>query len=290
MAAMARMRCGIPAMELAGGDVLLHAERYATCLDGGVLIAVSRSGSTSEILLAVEKLKSLGCRFKLVSLTCVQNSKLSALSDMSLEMPWAFDKSVCQTRTVSCLYFAFAYCLAIQLKDQALLDDLRWIAANGLSYAHDIEATAKDIAALPWTHAVVLGDAEICGLCEEGALAFKEICQLPSNYYHLLDSRHGPMVLFNEKTLILAVLSDCSDYELDFIRDVVKKGSTAVVWTDNTPVQIDGVKSISAGRPLSHIARGLPFIMLCQLITYFKSFHSGANPDAPDGLDAWISL
>lgn len=34
------------------------------------------------------------------------------------------------------------------------------------------------------------GDAELCGICEEGALTFKEICQVDSNYYHLLDARH----------------------------------------------------------------------------------------------------
>jgi len=289
MATMTRMHTGISAVALAGGDLLIHAERYAASLEGCLLVAVSRSGSTSEILRAVEILKTLGCGFTLGVLTCVEDSPLSRIGDVVLEMPWAFDNSVCQTRTVSCLYFAYAYGLAVLNKDEALLSGLRAFPSDGHAFAQRVENLTKDIAALPWTHSVVLGDAEIGGICEEGALAFKEICQLPSNYYHVLDARHGPMVLFGEETLILAALSG-SDYELRFIEDMVKKGSAVVTFTDDDPVAIDGVRAIAYGKALHPIVRGLPFVLLCQLVTYYKSFHSEADPDAPKGLDAWIKL
>lgn len=289
MATMTRMHTKTFAVALAGGDLMINAERYAASLDGGLLVAISRSGSTSELLRSIERLRELGCRFTLCTLTCVEDSPLSKLSDMAFEMPWAFDNSVCQTRTVSCLYFAYAYALALLMKDEALLSDLRAFARDGMAFAHRIESLTTDVAALPWTHAVVLGDAEIGGLCEEGALAFKEICQLPSNYYHILDSRHGPMVLFGEETLILAAMTG-SDYELQFVGDMVKKGCAIMTFTDETPVAVEGVRSVVFGKALHPIARGLPFILLCQLIAYYKSFHSGANPDLPEGLDAWIKL
>ena len=37
-------------------------------------------------------------------------------------------------------------------------------------------------------------------IASEGALAFKEIARIPSISYHLLDVRHGPMVLIDDKT------------------------------------------------------------------------------------------
>lgn len=289
MAAMTRMHTGISAVALAGGDLLVNAERYAASLDGCLLVAVSRSGSTSEILRAIEILQTSGCRFTLCVLTCVENSPLSTVGDVVFEMPWAFDRSVCQTRTVSCLYFAYAYSLAVLNKDELLLSDLRSIAMDGSDFAYYAEDFATEIAALPWNCSVVLGDAEIGGLCEEGSLAFKEICRVPSNYYHFLDARHGPMVLFGKETLVLAAMSG-SHYELEFLRDMTRKGCTIVALSDNVPVELECVLSISYGKTLHPIARGLPFILLCQLITYYKSFHSGTNPDAPDGLDAWIKL
>lgn len=39
----------------------------------------------------------------------------------------------------------------------------------------------------------------MCGIAEEGALAFTEIAMLTGRYFHLLDYRHGPIVISGEK-------------------------------------------------------------------------------------------
>jgi fructoselysine-6-P-deglycase FrlB-like protein len=289
IADMARMRAGVPAAALAAGDLLLNAERYAALLDGAAVLVVSRSGSTSEILLATERLRALGCRFSLLSIACVSDSPLAAISDYTLEMPWAFDRSVCQTRTVACMYYAFARVLAKWLGDAPLLADLEAVAEMGPAFAGRAEPVLAELAARPWTHAAVLGDAELAGLAEEGALAFKEICQLPSNHYHLLDARHGPMVLFGDKTLILAAVGEGGPYAADMLRDLAQKGSTVVAFADGD-IGFQGGTAIAFGRKLSHIARGLPFLLLCQLLACFKAASTGADPDAPTGLRPWIEL
>jgi len=50
------------------------------------------------------------------------------------------------------------------------------------------------------------------------------------------------------------------------------------------------VVSVSFGEALLPPARGIPAIAVCQLISYHKSFLTGANPDEPDGLSPWIKL
>lgn len=289
LARMANMRTGFPATALAAGDVLLHALRYTKCFEGALVLAVSRSGSTSEILLALAALKEKNCRFTLVSLVCREESELSKLADMNLDIPWAYDSSICQTRTVSCLYYAFSYILATMTGDVELLADLDAVVSLGDDYLEDVDVVLRDFAARSWSRVVVLGDAELCGLAEEGALAFKEICQLPSNHYHLLDARHGPAVLINEETLILAVLGPNNSYEQDFLQDMTKKTPHVIAFTDR-PGEIDGVQVMPYIREISHIAKGLPFILICQLLSYHKAICRGTNPDAPTGLDAWISL
>jgi fructoselysine-6-P-deglycase FrlB-like protein len=289
IADMARMHSGVPAAALAAGDLLLHAERYAPLIDGATVLAVSRSGSTSEILLAAERLRALGCRFSLLSVVCVSGSPLGAISDYALELPWAFDRSVCQTRTVACMYYAFAHGLAKWLGDATLLADLGAVAELGPVFARRVEPALAELAGRPWTHAVVLGDAELAGLAEEGALAFKEICQLPSSHHHLLDARHGPMVLFGDRTLILAAVGEDGPYASGMLRDLVRKGSEVVAFADEG-IDFPGGTAIAFGRKLSHIARGLPFLLLCQLLAYFKAAGTGADPDAPTGLSPWIEL
>lgn len=289
-ALMARLRLGRPTIAIAAGDLLLHMDIYRPVLEGCVLVALSRSGETSEVVCSIDAMRERGIRFRVMGVSCTVNSTLSGQSDLSLEMPWAFDESVCQTRTVSCLFFFCAYMTAKLTGDEALARDLIGVVEAGPEYMRRVEPELEEVARLPWTHAVVLGDAELGGLCEEGALAFKEICQLPSNYYHLLDVRHGPMVLVGPETLVIAVLSSSDDeMELALVRDALKKGATVVVYSD-LPVNLPGAACVSFGEALLPPARGIPGIAVCQLISYHKSFLTGANPDKPDGLSPWIKL
>jgi len=287
-AAMAQVHLDCAGVAIPAGDLLLHMPTYKKLLTGATVVVLSRSGETTEAVRAVSNMRDAGIPFTLVSITCVNGSTLSGLSDLAIELPWAFDKSVCQTRTVTCLYYTCARIVSF-LSGGHLSDGLERTIALGPAFIEKHETTLSKIAAMDWVNAIVLGDAEIGGLCEEGALAFKEICQLPSGYHHVLDVRHGPMVLINEKTLVIAALSSADPLELALIANIVKKSATVVVYSDH-PIEIPGAHVVSFGEPLPHIARGIPFIAVCQLIAYYKSSITGANPDKPDGLEPWISL
>ena len=288
MAIMTYMQSGLPSIALSAGDLMLHASRYANALKGATVICISRSGKTSEMNMALDAIKKFNVH--VAALICADNTPLEEYCELSLNMPWAFDNSVCQTRTVTNFYFVAAYILAKQLDDSILMEDLRHIVDNCRKFLIDSEKTAREIADKSWDHAVILADAELEGIADEGSLAFKEVCQLPSNYYHILDSRHGPMVLFNEQTLLIAALGTKDKFELKYLSDMREKGSVIVAFSDTAVNVPDGVTSLYYGRELSHIALGLPFILLCQLISYYKAAHTGADPDSPSGLSAWISL
>lgn len=290
-ALMGQLKLNKNAIALAGGDLLLHAQAYRPMLEGCALIVLSRSGETTEVVRAIDWMRKQGINFSVLSVTCVVGSALSGMSDVALEMPWAFDESVCQTRTVSCLYFACAYALAIVAQNTGRARLLvSFITSGGEAFLQQIEEPAKALAQKDWTHVVVLGDGELSGIAQEGALAFKEICQLPSDYYHLLDVRHGPMVLIGKQTLVIAQICGAEGgLEADLIRDLVQKGATVAVCSD-APFHQEGVVNFCVGQSLDQAVRGLPLINVCQLTAYYKSFLTGANPDAPDGLAAWIQL
>lgn len=94
-AAMFTMRCNIPSLAVAAGDLLLHTERYLNAVKGSVVVFVSRSGMTSEVLRVydlVAKLEGVST----VSL-CAMRRPPSTTPRLSLCVPWAFDESVCQT-------------------------------------------------------------------------------------------------------------------------------------------------------------------------------------------------
>jgi fructoselysine-6-P-deglycase FrlB-like protein len=283
------MHTGKPTVALAAGDVMLHAKRYYGVFNGAAVVCISRSGKTSEILMALDAMKGLGCVFNAACLVCADNTPLEAKCGAVLSAPWAFDTSVCQTRCVTHFYFTAAYTAAKYA--QHPLTPYESVVKQCVPFLENVlEPLAKGLASRDWNHAVVLADAELDGLAEEGALAFKEICQLPSNYYHVLDVRHGPMVLINDKTLVIAAVGD-NPLELALLKDAAAKGAELAVLTDRD-LGLSGGKTreVCFGCPLPPMAKGVPFIMLCQIIAYYKSKATGADPDKPTGLSPWISL
>ncbi|MCL2866362.1 MAG: SIS domain-containing protein [Clostridia bacterium] len=289
-AMLMNLRVKKPALAIPAGDLLLHTESYQPVLAGSVLVALSRSGQTSEVIRAVLRAREIAPDCRVISVVCQEDTELAHISDMVLEMPWAFDHSVCQTRTVSCLYFTCVYLAAALSRNTKMMDALNDAVSDGPSFMSTYEPILEKAAYGRWTHAVVLGDAELSGLCDEGALAFKEICQMPSNHYHVLDVRHGPMVLIGEHTLVVAVLSEGgSKTEYDVLSDITAKGAAVVTVTDK-PTGLNRVIDILTDRPYPHPVRGLPFIAVCQLISFYKSLQTGCDPDKPDGLAPWITL
>ncbi|MDR2903943.1 MAG: SIS domain-containing protein [Clostridiales bacterium] len=279
------------ATAMTAGEVLVHGERYAAMFQGAIVVAISRSGETSEIIRALDAVKKYA-DIRLIAVTCKVNTPLGALGDVALEMPWAFDNSVCQTRTVSCLYFTWVYIVGKLSGNAALLADLQKVIDGGDAFLAQWEEPFKKFAEGAWDHVVVLGDAEIGGVCEEGALAFKEICQLPSNFYHVLDLRHGPMVLIGEKTLVILPLSNhAAELQKALLEDVKKKGATVIAYTNkDEKLEGEGVMNVSFGQELSYPVMGLPMLLIAQLVSYYKSLVTGTDPDNPTGLTAWIKL
>jgi glucosamine--fructose-6-phosphate aminotransferase (isomerizing) len=287
---IARTQFGFNAFSMPAGDAMVNFKSNKAAFEGSMAVAISRSGNTTEILKTVTALKDeLGV--PTVGITCVEDSKLGKIADLCLMMPWTFDESVCQTGTVTNLYAASALLLAGFADNSIVFDEMEKMIATGDKFVSENEPAFKDIANKQWDKVVVLADGEISGLACEGALAFKEICCTMSNYYHVLDVRHGPMVLIDKNTLIIADLKpENKEYQLGLIEDLAKKGPTIVVSTDDSYDTIKNVALHVKHENVGNIAEGLPFINVAQLIAYYKAQIKGLDAGNPDGLDAWIKL
>ena len=80
--AIYRNLSGKSSLSLAAGDLMLHTENYKTILENAVIVAVTRSGSTSEVLKAIEAIKAL-VPVRVITLTCVEGAPIVELSDVT---------------------------------------------------------------------------------------------------------------------------------------------------------------------------------------------------------------
>ncbi|WP_337031573.1 SIS domain-containing protein [Paenibacillus illinoisensis] len=287
-----RLRTGLPAMSMAAGDLMLHTERYRSMLDGTLIITPSRSGSTSEVVEAIRLLKTEK-HTPLLAISCVTDSPLSAAADFSLELPWAFDQSVCQTRTVTNLYASNLLLAAFLANDDELITNLQEAIQQGESYMARVEDDIRRVSNFNWTNAVLLADGELQGIAAEGAIALTEIAKTQAHAYHLLDVRHGPMVTVGHDTLVIAALSDSGiEHQRNLLRDIKERGATVIVFADRMagiPQEFFDL-AITLDHTLHPAVRGIPFIFIPQIAALAKAKRHGINPDQPDGLVAWVKL
>lgn len=287
-AVMFTMRCNIPSFAVAAGDLLLHAKRYQSAIKNSAVVFISRSGMTSEVLRVFDIVGELPGVFTL-SICANAQSCLNDKCGLSICVPWAFDESVCQTRTIGSFYSCFALMCAMVSDDTRLKDQLLAVCKMEGELNERVRPAAQRMAAWDWDHVVVLADGETTGLMEEGALAFKEICCLNSNCYNLLDVRHGPMVMINENTFVFAFLESGCKEELELVKDLRKKTDKLLSFGPFAAC-VEGVEHFSAGDITDPIAAGLIALYILQNTSLQKALQRGVNPDQPAGLSAWISL
>ncbi|MDR3077069.1 MAG: SIS domain-containing protein, partial [Synergistaceae bacterium] len=285
----AQSAAGCNSLAVAGGDLLLNLDDYENLLEGAVIIAPSRSGSTSEVVRAVgnakRKAKAVIC------VTCKERNELSKLSDIVLELPWAFDSSVCQTRTVTNLYLALLMLADAFSKTRAITARMDTMIGHLENFMSSSSENLNQIASMDFDKAILLADSFANGIANEGAMAFIEIANTPALSYHLLDVRHGPMVIVNSKTLVLMMTGDR------------QPGLQRDLFDHLTSRQAKTVQFVSSGQPFApapfsfaypadlSIAEGaIPFLYMAQMIAYRSAVRRNIDPEKPEGLSPWIEL
>lgn len=278
------------AFAVPAGDYLIDPLFWRETLRGSIVVTLSRSGRTSEIVRAVKDIKDvLGC--PVVSISAEDKNDIMPMSDLDLTIDWCYDKSVCQTRTVTNLYAAVLLLASSYSGNDALSSAVRAAGASSAAFQLKNRPALEKLAALGWNNVVVLADGPVCGIAEEGALAFTEICMLTGRYFHLLDYRHGPIVISGTDTLTLILLRPGEEMlQNAMVRDIISHGGPVVTVSERAGNPCDATAHIQIEGIGEFAAWGIPFIYLAQMLAFLKAAELGGNPDAPVGLDAYIAL
>lgn len=281
---------GTAASAVAGGDYLVNKEFYEETAKESIVVVLSRSGQTTEI---VESVKDIREKYHtpVISISAKAENPLTAYSDLNLILDWCYDKSVSQTRTVTNLYMAVLLLAAIYEDDDTVIEELFKAVSENKEYKEENRGRLKAVAARDWDNAVILADGPVAGIGEEGALAFTEIAMVPGRFFNLLDYRHGPMVLCDEKTLTIVLVGPGENkLQRDMLRDLKKRRCILVTVSSERDNGFGADENIYIGNIQDFGVMGIPFIFIIQCLAYEKAMLKGTNPDAPRGLEAFITL
>jgi glutamine---fructose-6-phosphate transaminase (isomerizing) len=284
-------KTGIRCMAVKSGDIVLNPEYYQTLFKKPLVIAPSRSGSTSETLMAIALFKKWYSA-PVLSIVGFENAPILAISDMTLELNWINEISICQTRAFSNLYMASLMIGTILGKDEKLMDMLENYLKRFIQVRTRIDKQVKSlIHDLPDYKALcIIANGKQYGVAIEGAYINVEMAQFPSHYYGTLELRHGPIVMIDSNYLTFIFCKDKpNDYEVKLIAEIKKAGGeTAIIAAEDANANADF--SFIYGTKSEPEIVALFGVFVLQALAYYKAVQLGLNPDQPKELVQWIKI
>jgi glutamine---fructose-6-phosphate transaminase (isomerizing) len=249
-----------------------------------LLVAVSRSGETTETIKAVQAFKETS-RGSVITLVCYPQSTLAKLGDMNVTIAAGQEQSIAQTRAFSTLYLSTVYLVMLWSKRQAELNELSKLpeACNHLlnNYRNLAERYGRN---LSLERFYFLGSGARYGLASELSLKMKEMTLSHSEPFHFMEFRHGPKSMVNEDTLMIGLVSEVNNSSEKAVLNDMKKQGAHILSLSETQADI------SLGSTVPELIRNALYLPVIQLMAYERSLAKGLNPDKPNNLDAVVVL
>lgn len=210
------------------------------------VVAITRSGTTTEVLQALERYRGSAHR---VVVTGVAGGPAGAAADEVLLLDFADERSVVQTRFPTTLLLlaraAFGADVAALPQQCALL----------LQAPLPVDVATVD-------HFVYLGRGWTRGLAAEAALKIREAAQAWSESYPALDYRHGPLSVAGPRSMVWIF----GPPPAGLVEDVAKTGAQVVhseldpllqlVAAQQVAVALAGLRGLDPDHP-RHLTRSV---------------------------------
>jgi glucosamine--fructose-6-phosphate aminotransferase (isomerizing) len=161
-------------------------------LRGTVMLAISQSGASPDLLATVANAKSAGA--VIVALVNVENSPLAQAADYAIPLCAGSEQSVAATKSYIAALSAIIHLVAFWSQEEELLDALAQAPAQ-LERAWQLDWCPALAPLRPAHDLYVVGRGLGLGVAQEAALKLKETCGLHAEALSAAELRHGPMAL-----------------------------------------------------------------------------------------------
>ncbi|MEJ5223582.1 MAG: SIS domain-containing protein [Anaerolineales bacterium] len=284
-AALYQQLTGRAARAVPGGELLLNAEASVgrNAHSPNLLVAISRSGTTTETLKAVEKFKAEQRGGVLVISN--YDEALSRLADVNIVIPKGQEQSVAQTRSFASMYVAATAFAARMAGREDWVESMQALPMVGQAVMDQYEAYAKALGEnLNFDRFYFLGSGIRYGLACEVNLKMKEMTLTHSEPFHFLEFRHGPMSMVGESTVVCGLLSSVNrQHEAKVLSEMRMLGATVAALGESEA-------DVSFQSNIPEEVRGVLYLPVLQLMAFYRSLAKGLNPDRPNNLKAVVKL
>jgi glucosamine--fructose-6-phosphate aminotransferase (isomerizing) len=291
-AAAVMRRLGLDAWGFPAAEIVYFSDMLP--LKQANLVTISRSGTTTETLWAVERYRKSNPSGKVITITTQPESPLAKSADFLLSADGAQEQSVAQTRSFTSM-FLLSQCLAGMLGgNEDLVSRLQKLPSaldRLIERSGDLPRQLGEDETLQ--RFFFLGGGSYYGLACEAMLKTKEMTRSWSEAFHPLEFRHGPMSVVDDHSLVVCLVSDSEqEAEARVLHDMQKLGARILVMTENAS-QLDWSKMeyvVELRSGLEEWERGALYLPFIHWMDYYRTMAKGLDPDQPTNLTAVVEL
>lgn len=287
-ASLAQKLTGVTARGLPASELWLNPDsvlpRSSPKTGPVLLVAVSRSGETTETLKACERFKA-DKRGDVLTLSCYADAPLASVGDANLVLPSGAEQSVAQTRAFSTLYLACLLLAALWGGQDEYWEEAKRLPEAGRKVLRtSSELTAELGRSQALDRFYFLGSGDRYGLACELSLKMKEMSLSHSEPFHFMEFRHGPKSMVTSSTLMIGLVSRSqASFENAVLSEMHSQGAQLLVLGEQAgkiPFRAD----------LSEIMTNLLYMPVGQMLAFERALSKGLNPDLPKNLETVVRL
>jgi glucosamine--fructose-6-phosphate aminotransferase (isomerizing) len=291
MASTFRLWLGRSASAHPSSEIFLFRDQAVAQGRNILLVGVSRSGESTEVLLALDSVKDLP-NWTTCGVTCYEDSGMAQRTDC-LVSPLGKEKSTVMTKSFSSMTFMMQAAIAAAA-GEAQFEQMRAAMSLDPGVVQRSDAFAERlISENDFVKTIYLGMGSYYGLAQEVCLKLKEMAYVWTESYGTLEFRHGPKSVVEPGTLVCLLVSESArSYELKVAEEMKEYGAFVLLVTarqgDDTAFA-DAV-FVTGAAELADEARAVLYLPVLQYLGFRAALRKGVDPDHPRNLTQVVKI
>ena len=251
-----------------------------------VLIAISQSGESADVLEAVRIAKKLNC--KIISIVNLLTSSLVRKSDITLGMNCGPEIGVAATKSFTA-QLTILYKIVQKLSNNITIDFEKF-AESILKIIENpvkIQKIAKELKNV--SDIYILGRGINYPIAIESALKLKELTYIHAEGIPGGELKHGPLALMDSNVFVIIINPNDSTYAdtLTSVREIKARGTKIIGISDIESDLYDYWIEIPK---INEILYPISEIIPIQLLAYYSAIEKDTDPDYPRNLAKSVTV
>ena len=256
-------------------------------LSGALVVCISQSGQTEEIVATQDWAK--GCGAATIAVTNVAGSALARAADLALVTRAGPERAVPATKTFTTQLAAMAVLATALAPDPSALDaDLDRVPGEIEKLIAARAGVGEAVTLLARTNEVLVGGRGLAfAAAVETALKLEETCLRPVRGLSYADLKHGPIAIVDPQMVSIVVAAQDGpmlEGLTELLGELRSRGALTIGIGGDSGFAAAADVSV-AGPDLPEMVAPIALVVAGQLVVEALARALGLNPDAPRGLN-----